>query len=164
MILPKIYKTRKAECTATVIIIAVSVLLMFVMPAGGVARYSPYIYFLPYFTLYLWALYLQDGLLKKSILNAAFWIICAITFINAFAFSEFILRGIIQSYDYARKYEVIKTSEGVYIDTNLPGAVFNFIDRNISYEYKLENMTSDGEMKYLHLKYEIMKSQAQKSK
>lgn len=157
-ILFQIYKLRKAECTAIVIVIATSMLLMFVMPAGGVARYSPYIYFLPYFTLYLWALHLQDGLsAKKQISGVAFWIMCAVIFINSFAFSEFILRGIIQSCDYALKYETIQASEGVYIDTKLPGTVFNFIDRNITYEYKLDNMVPDGEMKYLQLKYEIIK-------
>lgn len=78
-----------------------------------------------------------------------------ITLMNSFAFSEYILRGMIQSYDYAAKYQRMKNSDGVYIDTVLPGNVFNFIDRNIIYTYKLENMVPEGEMKYLMLKYAV---------
>lgn len=44
----KLRKTRRMELTVGGIIVAVSALLMTIMPASGAARYSPYIYFLPY--------------------------------------------------------------------------------------------------------------------
>ncbi len=154
-IIIRMYNIRKSECRAILVIIMASILLMVVMPAGGQARYSPYIYFLPYFTLYLWMLHLQDIQIRTGLIKNFCWIMLVITLMNSFAFSEYILRGMIQSYDYAAKYQRMKNSDGVYIDTVLPGNVFNFIDRNIIYTYKLENMVPEGEMKYLMLKYAV---------
>lgn len=76
--------------------------------------------------------------------------------INSIAFSEYALRGIVFSYTYEQEYKKIKSTNYVKIDTELIGMVFNFIDREIYYEFETGDIMPDGEMVYVGLKYEIV--------
>lgn len=163
----KLRKTRRTELTVVVIIVAVSVLLMTIIPAGGVARYSPYIYFLPYFTMFLLLLYIRDNAgsshgnsyrtrINGKLVSFVTYFLACIMLINSLAFSEYILRGIVLSYNYTQEYKKMKYANYVKIDTELVGMVFNFIDKEISYEFETENIMPDGEMVYVGLKYEIV--------
>ena len=153
----KLRKTRKKEIKSISLIILISFLLMCIMPAGGQVRYSPYIYFGPYFTIFLWMLYLNDYKVKSIVKRLIGYMMIAISIVNAFIFSEYIVRGIVESKDYSAKYSLIQESGGkVEISTPLPGIVFNFIDRDIEYRYNMEKELVDGEMAYLKLKYDYL--------
>ncbi len=150
----KVYKNRKQEVISIVIILTVSILLMICMPAGGQARYSPYIYFIPNFAVYLLMLYMQDYSKYKKVK----WIcrfMVGLIFVNAIIFSQWTCRSIIFSVEYSMAYKDMKKTGKVWIDNPFPGAVFNFIDRNIEYEYNIENISADGTLFEGGLIYEI---------
>lgn len=163
----KLRKTRRTELTVVVIIVAVSALLMTIMPAGGAARYSPYIYFLPYFTMFLLLLYIRDNAgssygnnyrnrINEKLVSFVTYSLACIMLINSIAFSEYILRGIVLSYIYEQEYKEMKSTNNVKIDTEKVGMVFNFMDRGVNYEFATEDIIPDGEMVYVGLKYEIV--------
>lgn len=149
------YKDEKKEYIPIFLVMIYAFIMLCIMPAGGQARYSPYLYYVPYFTIYLWLRDLElNGSrygVRKGIVNVMIFLI----FINSFAFFEYGVRGIVESKKYEEQYCKMKEVDKVEIDTVLPGIVFNLIDRDIKYEYQTEKELSDGKMDYLFFTYKL---------
>ena len=76
--------------------------------------------------------------------------------INLVPFTNYSIRMIRETINYNEQFELIEQNGGAYIDTKLPGLVFNFIDRNIQYVYAPEVDLKDGNMKYFLLDYNFI--------
>lgn len=140
------------------LIIAVALVLMSVMPAGGQARYSPYIYLLPYLAVFLMLIFLQERKEYRPLLmNSFLGIFIAIIMINSGAFLKNAARGVLETVKYNKQFAAMKEAETVEIDLNLPGAIFNFIDEGIAYQYNIGLDNYDDEMRYYELEYRIDK-------
>lgn len=158
------YKNIKKEYIPVFLVITYAFIMLCIMPAGGQTRYSPYIYYIPYFTLYIWmrdielnvSLHKQSSRKYKAEMLIGI-VMTVLIFINASAFFEYSIRGIIESRKYQEQYEKMKATKIVLIDTPLPGLVFNFIDQNITYEYQTNVELKDGKMEYLFLTYQLYK-------
>ena len=139
------------------LIMIISFGLICVVPAGGQTRYAPYIFYFVSFTIYLWMLEIQTGSLKNEILKKMPYVMFVLLLINL---TPFIIglskRTFERTIDAKTQFEVIKQKGGAYIDTELPGLVFNFIDRNIEYVYDVESKLEDGTMYYYFLDYNYM--------
>ncbi len=154
IVMLKRHKTYKEEVRYCIVVMTISIALLFVMPAGGQARYSPYLYLIPNCTIYLCLLYLKE---KKSMLfHASTCTLIGFTILNSLMFSRFILTGYEETKKYEQCYAQMSQTELVLIDTELPGIVFNFIDKNIAYKYETTRILDQGEMKYLYLTYELV--------
>lgn len=138
-------------------ILFVSLLLLCIIPAGGQTRYSPYIFYFVSFTIYLWMLKIHNGEFVGHQYKKVLSIVLLLTLFNTMPFTNYLLRAMIETVKYQKQYVLIKESGGADIDTKLPGLVFNFIDRNITYTYDTESELNDGEMKYLQLNYNYYK-------
>lgn len=151
------YKDEKKEYIPIFLVMIYAFIMLCIMPAGGQARYSPYLYYIPYFTIYLWLRDLElNGSrygIRKGIINVMFFLIS----INSFAFFSYGVRGIVESKKYEIQYCEMRSSDKVEIDTILPGVVFNLIDRNINYEYQTKYELTDGKMDYLFFTYNLNK-------
>lgn len=138
-------------------ILFVSLLLLCIVPAGGQTRYSPYVFYFVNFTVYLWMLKIHNSEYVARQYKRVLSIVLLFTLLNVLPFTNYLLRGIMETIRYQKKYVLIKESGGACIDTKLPGLVFNFIDRGIAYTYDTESELKDGNMKYLQLNYNYYK-------
>lgn len=149
----KFRKDRSIDKKMSYLIILVSILLLCIVPAGGQTRYSPYIFYFVTFTLYLWMLKVQERKLHAKLFRGMQHIMIMLLILNLLPFTNFTARTVFETIDYEAKYRAMKEKGGVYIDTRLPGLVFNFIDRDIDYIYDTKTELTDGEMRYFYLTY-----------
>lgn len=138
------------------LIMLVSFGLMCVIPAGGQIRYSPYMFYFVSFTIYLWMLGIRAGCIKSRLSKKIPCIMFILLLLNVMPFTKFTMRVVEETIDYSSQFDDIAQKGGAYIDTELPGIVFNFIDRDIEYTYDTESELNDGTMRYYHLNYNYM--------
>lgn len=152
----KFRKNRSIDKKMVYLIMIISFLLICIVPAGGQTRYSPYIFYFVTFTIYLWMLEIQTGNLKSKVSIKIPYFMFILLLINLVPFTNYSIRMIRETINYNEQFELIEQNGGAYIDTKLPGLVFNFIDRNIQYVYAPEVDLKDGNMKYFLLDYNFI--------
>ncbi len=140
--------------TAINSILIISIILLTLIPAGGQVRYSPYVFYFVNLTIYYLMLCTRkEEKIKKVVLS----IMVILLTINVIPFTNYYFRFIQQKHIEQSAYVNMRENEnGVYINTKLPGVVFNLKDRNIEYEY-LINEKLNYHLDYLEFEYSMRK-------